>query len=238
METPLRPEPYPFADIFADIFAVVCRPALPKDTADVMALTHDIWDGNDYVPYVWAEWLADAESLLAVAEYGGHVVGLAHLAWKGGGEWWLQGLRVHPEQQGRGIASRLHDYLLDGWQRRQGSVIRLATSSARLPVHHLCQRTGFTRVGEYRKYAAPVLKDRAHAFQPVQASQSVEALESVRRSPLFAKVHHLLYLDWYWGELTLERMEETIRRGGVYWWLGEGDSRTGLVAVDFDEDDE
>jgi GNAT superfamily N-acetyltransferase len=128
----------------SDLFVVVCRPALPKDTADVMALTREIWNGNDYIPYVWAEWLADPEGLLAVAEYGGRVVGLAHLSSKGSGEWWLQGLRVHPALQGRGIASRLHGYILDTWQRNPGKVLRLATSSARLPVHHLCQRTGFT----------------------------------------------------------------------------------------------
>jgi ribosomal protein S18 acetylase RimI-like enzyme len=221
-----------------DLFVVVCRPALPKDTADVMALTRDIWDGNDYVPYVWGEWLSDSKSMLVVAEYGGHVVGLENLSWKGSGEWWLQGLRVHPEYQGRGVASRLHNYIMEVWQQRLGGVIRLATSSARLPVHHLCQRTGFTRVGEFRRYVAPALVDRAPAIRPVLADEASRAMDYIRSSPLFAKSNHLIYLDWYWGEFSLERLGEIIKREAAYWWLGEGGSALGLLGIAVDEDDE
>ena len=89
---------------------VVCRPALLKDTADMLELTSHIWEGNDYLPQVWAEWLADPEGFLAVAEYGGRVVGIAMLECQQPGEWYLAGLRVHPEMEGRGIAGRLHDY--------------------------------------------------------------------------------------------------------------------------------
>jgi hypothetical protein len=46
---------------------LVCRPALPKDTPDVIELTRTIWGGEDYVPVVWAEWLEDYEGTLAVA---------------------------------------------------------------------------------------------------------------------------------------------------------------------------
>ncbi len=95
---------------------LVCRPALPADTADVMELTRTIWQGEDYVPAVWAEWLEDCQGWLAVAQYGVHVVGLCKLSRLGAGEWWLQGLRVHPEHEGRGFASRLHDYLMGAWE--------------------------------------------------------------------------------------------------------------------------
>jgi hypothetical protein len=36
---------------------IVCRPALPKDTPDVMELTRTIWEGEDYVPKVWGSGL-------------------------------------------------------------------------------------------------------------------------------------------------------------------------------------
>jgi GNAT superfamily N-acetyltransferase len=222
----------------SDLWAVVCRPALPKDKADVLALTRHIWEGNDYVPYVWDEWLADPHGMLVVAEYGGQVVGLANLAWKGEDEWWLQGLRVHPHFQGQGIASRLHDYILQAWERNMGGVLRLATSSARLPVHHLCQRTGFTRVGEYRKYAAPALTGMREEFRAVRSGEAIEALDFVRHSPLFAICNHLLYLDWYWGALSGERLGEIIQRGAAYWWHAEDEPSGGLVAVDLDQDDE
>lgn len=105
---------------------LVCRPALPKDTPDVIELTRTIWEGEDYVPSVWPTWLADPCGLLAVGEYGPRVVGLVKLTCLGQGEWWLEGLRVHPAYEGRGFASHLHDYVLDYW-------IRNGASSAWLP---------------------------------------------------------------------------------------------------------
>jgi GNAT superfamily N-acetyltransferase len=130
----------------SDLYRVTCRPALPRDTAEVMELTRTIWGGHDYVPFVWAEWLADPQGLLAAAEYGGRVVGVGKLSLLSADEWWLQGLRVHPEFQGRGIASRLHDYMLAYWQRNRGAVLRLATarkSSSTCAAHRLPQSASF-----------------------------------------------------------------------------------------------
>ena len=36
-----------------------------------------IWDGHDYIPYVWDEWMADSSGEMFVAEYGGKAVVLA-----------------------------------------------------------------------------------------------------------------------------------------------------------------
>jgi hypothetical protein len=40
-------------------YALVCRPALPKDCRGVLDLTRRIWSGRDYVPNAWDEWLRD-----------------------------------------------------------------------------------------------------------------------------------------------------------------------------------
>lgn len=222
----------------SDLYVVVCRPALPMDTQDVMELTRNIWDGNDYVPYVWQRWLSDPNGLLAVAEYGGHVVGLVDLACKGDREWWLQGLRVHPNFQGQGIASQLHHYILDAWQSTGGGVLRLATSSKRLPVHHLCQITGFTRRGEYRVYGAPSIHGEQAPFRLMQAGEAPEAVDYALRSSLFDLSNQLIYHDWYWAGLTDERVETIIQREQAFWWLGKNGDVAGVLCIAIDEDEE
>lgn len=222
----------------SDLYVVVCRPALPMDTQDVMELTKEIWDGHDYVPYVWHDWLSDPNGMLAVAEYGGHVVGLVDLAWMGGNEWWLQGLRVHPRFQGQGIASHMHNYILDVWKHSGGGVLRLATSSARLPVHHLCQRSGFTRRGEYRAYNALSLRDEKAPFRRMMFNEATNAVDYARRSPLFASSNNLMYLEWDWAELTVQRVESVIQREQAYWWIRDGAQIAGLLCLAIDDDDQ
>ena len=157
---------------------VDCRPARQSDTADVLELTRTIWDGHDYVPEAWTGWMGDPQGLLAVAEYQGRVLGLGKLTRLSSDDWWLEGLRVHPEYQGRGVASQLNDYLLAHWLQIGNGALRLATSSERVQVHHMCQRNRFIKVADFTWYVAPRLDDwgqNSGAKGPIQASSQEAA---------------------------------------------------------------
>jgi len=212
---------------------LVCRPALPKDTPDVMELTRTIWEGEDYVPAVWADWLEDYEGVLAVAQYGRRVVGLCKLSRLGADEWWLQGLRVHPEYEGRGIASHLHAYMLGAWQRTGSGVLRLATASFRAPVQHLCDRTGFKKIGEFTPFIAPGLPAEAAGFALISESEAENAYEFVRRETSFQLTGGLMETGWEWVSITKERLLEAAQNGRLWWW----EQGKALLAVREDEEE-
>lgn len=219
---------------------IVCRPALPKDTPDVMELTHRIWEGEDYVPEVWADWLADPEGLLAVAEYSGRVAGLGKLTRLSADEWWMEGLRVHPDFEGRGIASHLNDYVLDYWRRNGSGVIRLATGSYNEPVHHMCQRSDFHKVAEYTSYIAAPLPSRpteaGKAFSPLSHTDVRKAADMARESPVVALSFGFMDLGWKWGIPKAEYLSRAVENQRAWWWR-EG---RGLLVTreDESEDDE
>lgn len=213
---------------------LVCRPALPMDTAAVMELTKNVWGGHDYVPYVWADWLADPAGLLAVVELGGVVVGLGKLSALGEGEWWLEGLRTHPDYEGQGIASHLYDYIMGVWEQTGGQVVRLVTASFRVKVHHLCQRGGFVKLGEYINLSAPVLTGEAHRFTPLAEADCTEALAFALQCETTTLVHGLMDLGWRYGRLSAARLAEAARRGRAWWWQG----RRGLLTFWLDDDEE
>ncbi len=213
---------------------IVCRPALLMDTPQVMALTSQIWGGTDYVPSVWAEWLADPQGQLAVAEYGGRVAGLCKLTRLSDRDWWLEGLRVDPQLEGRGIASRLFDYQLETWRRIGGGVIRLTTASTRKTVQHLCERTGFKKLGEilpYRAFALPVGSvtepPGESIFTALSPAEIPEAIDYIRRSPALSLSYGLIDLGWRWAEPGEDHLAEAAQRGMAWWWRG----RDGLLVA-------
>lgn len=217
------------------LYTVVCRPALPKDTADVMDLTRDIWDGDDYVPHVWHDWLADPVGLLAAAEYGGRVVGVGKLTRLAPGQWWMEGLRVHPSYQERGIARHLHNYLVADWEQNYGGVLRLATSSKREAVHHLCETTGFHKLKEYTNFFGKVAKrggGSAEAFRLLELSEVPAALAHATGSETLRRMGGVMDMSWSYAKPDVFLLEKAVREQRAWWWR----ERSGLL-VAWDEDE-
>jgi len=220
------------------IFRLVCRPALPKDTPDVLELSSKIWEGHDYIPSVWAEWLHDPEGLLAVAEFGGRVVGLSKLTRLSPSEWWLEGLRVHPEYEGRGIASHVHAYLMDYWQRHGGGAIRLATASYRMAVHRISLRSGFHKAAELTQYVAEAVPGQSGRFTPMGAGEEAEALDFAQRYASPTCSNGLMSIGWQWVALSAGWIAAAVARRQAWWWRGDHGEPKGVLLVQLDDEEE
>jgi GNAT superfamily N-acetyltransferase len=216
------------------ILDLVCRPGRETDTPDMLELTRTIWDGHDYVPKVWAEWLSDPEGQLAVAEWQGRVVGLGKLTRLSPRDWWLEGLRTHPELEGRGIAARLHEHLLGLWLETGSGTLRLATASFRLPIQHLCERTGFEKMGEFSSFGAPVLAEAVEGFRLLSNADLDEALEMAVKSESLAFSNGLMDLSWRWASPSQAFLAEAAGQGKAWWWR----DRQGLLLLTEDTDDD
>jgi GNAT superfamily N-acetyltransferase len=213
---------------------LVCRPALAQDTPAMLEITRTIWDGQDYVPYEWDRWLHDASGCLAVAELSGRVVGLVRLTQFGEQDWWEQGLRVHPDFRGQGIASHLYEYLLATWQRIGSGTLRFTTTSDRAPVHHLAERTGFEHVGEFTAFLAEAITDQSHHFTHITLEQAEGALTFAQHSALWEWQYGLLTWGWEWTTPELKWFLEVVEKGHAWWWK----NRQSLILAYIDEDDD
>lgn len=207
---PSEEKPYP----------IVCRPALPKDTRDVMELTRRIWEGEDYVPHVWSQWLQDPDGMLAVAECGGVVVGLGKLTRLSPTDWWFEGLRVHPEHVGKGIASHLDNYLYSYWLSNGSGHLRLATSSRREPVIHLSRKKGFQLIGEFTTYMASTepTNHKTQPFMPVESKDIHQAVELLLDESLGWLPAGLMDLGWQWTPPRPAHLEKYVLEDQVWWW--------------------
>jgi predicted PurR-regulated permease PerM/ribosomal protein S18 acetylase RimI-like enzyme len=194
------------------------RPARDSDKRAMLELTAQMWEGRDYIPEVWSEWLADRRGILVAAEADGRMVGFGKLSRLGPKEWWLEGLRVHPEYQGVRIGSQLTEHLLAQWKRRGGGVIRLATSSERLQIHHLCGRLGFRRVDIRRLMAAPPAVLGGNEFVPMVKAEAKEAAGFWKSRAAAWKTPALVNDNWRWSRFSEEHLASVIRRGRAWWW--------------------
>lgn len=214
---------------------LVCRAALPLDTPAVLELTRHIWNGHDYIPFVWQDWLADAEGFLAVAEYGNRIAGMGKLTRLEEDEWWLEGLRVHPDFEGRGFATHIHRYLMERWRALGKGVIRLATASKRIPVHRICAKLGFQKVAEFSAFEKPAeLRGNSPAFRLIQADELESVFALAKESPLLPLSFNLIDLGWQWAKPRRSYLERYLAAAQAYVWRGNA----GLVCTDEDTEEE
>jgi GNAT superfamily N-acetyltransferase len=199
-----------------------------------LEFTKFIWNGHDYIKYVWDEWMADPRGLFAVAEYGGHCVGIAKVTFASPGQWWYEGLRVDPKFQGLKIGSHLHEYIDAWWLEHGDGFARLMTSAKRVKVHHLCERLGYIKVAEVKGYYAPAtLNNSAVSFHPIAADELKKALEYSLNSQTL-KLTGLMDTGWQQVRPDENLVSEMINTGRAFWWRGH----KGLVLIRNDDNDE
>ncbi|MBN2388844.1 MAG: GNAT family N-acetyltransferase [Anaerolineales bacterium] len=208
------------------------RPSLPSDKDEVLGFCRFIWDGGDYISYVWDDWLSDPRGRMFTAEYAGHAVGLGRLNQLAPNQWWLEGLRVDPQHQDRKIGSALHAHLLAYWLEHGGGFVRLMTASTRVKVHHLCEQDGFARIAELSCRFAPALDEAPTALTPLLPAGLPAALDFLASAPTLAWMGGLLDLGWCYATPEVVTLEFFLARQRLYWWAG----RRGLLAIWDDEE--
>jgi len=219
---------------------IVCRPSLPSDTSDVLEFTKRIWEGRDYIHLVWDEWLADSQGILVSAQFGARIVGIAKITPVFPGQWWLHGLRVDPDYQGRKIGSHLHEYMDAWWLKHGDGKMRLLTSTKRVQVHRLCERTGYRQVGEIITYtrglSVEVTRDAAQpsaaTFKPVLADELPAVLAFARQH--LPHIGGLMDTGWRFVLPDEASLSDRIHESHLHWWR-EAD---GLLATWEGDDDD
>mgnify|MGYP000844805119 CR=1 FL=1 len=206
------------------------------DRAAVADICATVWDGNDYLPEAFDEWVAAPRGTawFVGAEVDGRLAGLGRLVRFAPGEYWLEGMRVHPDFRRRGLAAALHAHLIEVWeQAREPGTLRLVTHCRNDAMLALCARTGFRRLGEFT-FAAAAAEAGPHAFTPLAAADAAWAHELIARTELYAEQHGLCDQDWKWQALTPEFLAGRLAAGEGYRW--RHDQGVLLAAVDLDDE--
>jgi GNAT superfamily N-acetyltransferase len=216
------------------------RPACAGDFDDVQAIASRIWDGHDYIPLVWEHWLAAPKGELAVAVLDDQVIALGKLTWLGEGEWWLEGLRVDPAYQRRGISRALTAYLLQRFREFGGGLVRFATASGNVAVHRVAHENGFVRQAAFLSYQSPFLPLPAGDFRVLSPADAARVWDYFNNASADFDANHRAYaVRTTWYALSEARLSAELEAGHVYGWFGArgGDAIDGIAIVGEPDED-
>jgi N-acetylglutamate synthase-like GNAT family acetyltransferase len=213
---------------------VKLRPATVADIPALLALAEQIWEGHDYLPARLGGWLDDRVGTFTVAESDQGLVGCAKLSCLRTGEWWLEGLRVHPSARGHGVARLLHDHAVSMAELIGTGVLRFSTASTTVETQRLAATSGFRRVlralpsySPERREVKPVrLAEETEAFAPAARHELERVRARLQADVAVAASAGLAFDGWKAHEL-LPAAEWMLEAGEIFWWRGQ----RGLVGL-------
>jgi GNAT superfamily N-acetyltransferase len=206
------------------------RRARPDDRDSVLAFASATWEGWDYIPAAWPDWVSASDGVLLVATPldSDRPLALARVALLADGQGWLEGIRVDPALRGHSIATNLQVAELR-WAAAQGAqVVRYVTGQENEGSHRLGARHGFERLADWRSYgprdeteAMPppweeltaALRADGLVLEPTDAAVE-ETWRRIEADPTFRAGDRLYeHRRWTLVELTRERYLDHVRAG-------------------------
>jgi GNAT superfamily N-acetyltransferase len=128
---------------------VTIRTARLADRERIVAISSQIWEGDDYVPHVIDEWLRMRDSEVAVADLNGSVIAFARAVNLTPGYVWLEGIRTDTAAQGHGAGKALTEYFIEKATREGAHRIGLSTYVDNLASIHIIEQYRFQRVTSF-----------------------------------------------------------------------------------------
>ncbi len=210
---------------------LVIRPVRESDRAALEAIAAQIWDGEDYLPRVFDEWLSDPQGGFFVAELRGQVLGVAKMTRLAEGEWWMQGLRVDPAVQGQGLGRILHHFLTNQVRQYGVGEVRFSTASSSHAIHHLAQETGFRREMVYPVLHAPALDEPPQGWRALHEDDLLQAWQWLQHSAHFEQACRSLEWNWTFYRITEALLRDRLHAGLVYGWATDANATPDRILI-------
>ncbi len=139
---------------------IIVARTTPAHKDQLFSLSAKIWEGEDYIPTVWDEWINEEGFYTILLE--GRVIGCMKYTRLPGNEIMLEGLRMDPEHEGKGYASISVSFFNELVFSLEPNVLRFATSDENVFSHHIADKYGFKRIASfYHRYMkGPEIKEK------------------------------------------------------------------------------
>lgn len=180
-----------------------------------MAMSERIWGGTDYLPLVWDKWLADRKGVLLTATLDGVPVGVSKVSVLAPGEVWLEGLRLHPDLQGKGLVKQINKAGFREAMKLKPRSIRYSTGAGNAASRHLGELRGFWMVARANWLLGKSMSGPPGTGRQAELSEFDAVSGYVRGSRCFAASGGLCPRGWKFPALSEDRIRTLLAEGRV-----------------------
>ncbi|MCD6135398.1 GNAT family N-acetyltransferase [Candidatus Bipolaricaulota bacterium] len=198
---------------------ITLREVTAADKPRITEISSQIWDGEDYVPDVLDDWLADPSGEVIVAIVDGKLISFARRSYLLPGYVWLEGARTDPAYRNSGAAQEISRYFLESARSEGADTIGLSTYIDNEASIHIIEKNGFHKVASYVYLEAgrdaPIRREGQSSSRVCEVTPE-DAISFIRNSKFLRAAHGHFPNGWKFypferdPELVLSKMEHVL----------------------------
>ncbi len=208
------------------------RRATKDDKDGIIEISSQIWEGYDYVPHVVDKWIEDETGEFTVVESEGRVAGFVKTDLLREGEYWLQGIRVHPDFRGKGFGKVMTEYLIDNLKVKGYRSIELSTFVENYESLHIIEKYGFRKKADFKFFYTDE-KRKIEGVRDYEPAASFDEIKGILDSKEMKAAKGYLSFDWVFVRADEELLKKLFDRKEIYVLREEGEVKSIIVLSEY-----
>ena len=185
------------------------RNGVASDLEQISELCKSIWNGRDFLPTVWNNWISNEIGSFIVVESENQILGVYH-HYLLDSDSWLETLRVHEQYRRQGIAQFMIKDYLERSKKLNAVNSRLVTSIKNTASRNLFEKHGFSEVlrSQYCSIELETITTNSmqEEFSIIKDSKQIYSL--LKESPMDDRLIPLWWRWWQQSDSTLSELSD------------------------------
>ncbi len=201
------------------------RMAAQDDKARILEISSKIWEGNDFIEFVFDEWVKDQEGEFTLGEKDGVIVGFAKYTKHSDSVAWLEGIRVDENYANQGFGKAITQYFISRARSEGVESIGLSAYVGSKESIHIAEGLGFRKDG-YFTYGSKVLESTdtiaKGPITVVNIMSTATAWDLITRGNAYYMSNGYISYGWTFRKATYELVDRLVKENCVYGVLRDG----------------
>ena len=211
------------------------RKVAQADKDRVLEISSKIWEGHDYIKYLFDDWVKDTEGEFTLGEKDGVIVGFAKYTRLSDSEVWFEGIRADEKYSGHCFGKAITQYYISRAKAEGVEIIRLCAETACKESIRIVEGLGFKKDG-YFTFGYKKL-DKA-AIEPsvsktvINIMSTATAWDLITRGNTYYMSNGYISYGWSFRKASYELVDRLVKDKCVYGVLREGKVSSVMVLTE------
>lgn len=196
------------------------RKITEKDRSCVIEIASKIWEGDDYISFVFDEWVNDLDGNFSGLWENDKLVGFGRLKFLTSTDIWLEGLRKDPDSDAKGVGEKLSRYYYNYLQGKKITSIRFSTYFDNIASIKLNEKSGFKKVLTLSLKSLELSKTEMKISAKITTKIDFHSVKNfVEKSSYLQKSNYFIGKGWVAYKYSEKLLKEFYDDGNIVAWM-------------------